>query len=141
MPRFTVFYMIVLLSLAKFQDIQAVEIMGHRGASYDAPENTMASFRLAWEQHADACELDVHLSKDQKVVVIHDKTTKRLAGVDKPVVDQTFDELRQLDVGRWKNERFTNERIPLLIRSTGVGAPRKTSLHRSEIRTGKPSPS
>ena len=74
----------------------------------------MASFQLAWEQNADACELDVYLSKDHKVVVIHDKTTKRLAGIDKLVADQTSDELRQLDVGRWKNERFAGEKIPLL---------------------------
>lgn len=91
-----------------------VEIVGHRGASFDAPENTLASFALAWEQHADAIECDVWLSKDGKLVVIHDANTKRLAGVDKLVAEQTLEELRTLDVGKWKSPRFAGERIPTL---------------------------
>lgn len=91
-----------------------LEIIAHRGASYDAPENTVASFRLAWEQNADAGELDIFQTKDGKIVVLHDKDTKRVAGVDKKVVDQTFAELRMLDVGRWKNPKYASERIPTL---------------------------
>ena len=52
-----------------------MEIIGHRGASHDAPENTFASFRLAFSQHADAAETDVYLSKDGEIVVIHDANT------------------------------------------------------------------
>jgi len=92
-----------------------VEIIGHRGASHDAPENTLASIKIAWEQGADAAEFDVYLSKDGKIVVIHDKDTKRTAGVDKPVVGQTLEELRLLDVGRWKDAKYAGERIPTLI--------------------------
>src|SRR3954454_13113161 len=91
-----------------------VEIIGHRGAASDAPENTLASFRLAWEQQADAIECDVRLSKDVHIVAIHDAETKRTAGVDVAVVDQTLAELRRLDVGRWKDERFAGEPIPTL---------------------------
>ena len=91
-----------------------IEIIAHRGASYDAPENTMPSFQLGWQQQADAVELDIMLSKDGKIVVIHDKDTKRLAGVDRPVVEQTFEELRGLDVGRWKDARFAGTRVPAL---------------------------
>lgn len=91
----------------------AVEIIGHRGASYDAPENTLESIQLGWKQHADAVELDIMLSSDGKIVVIHDKDTKRLAGVDKPVVEQSFAELRKLDVGKWKDARWEGTRIPL----------------------------
>jgi glycerophosphoryl diester phosphodiesterase len=91
-----------------------VEIIGHRGASHDAPENTVASFRLAYDQKADAAELDVYLSKDGKIVVIHDNNTKRTAGVDRPVAAQTFDELRALDVGKWKGDKFAGEKIPTL---------------------------
>lgn len=91
-----------------------MEIIGHRGASFDAPENTLSSIRLAWDQGADAVEFDVHLSKDGKIVVIHDKDTKRVAGVDRPVFEQTFDELRTLDVGNWKAPKFAGERIPTL---------------------------
>lgn len=91
-----------------------VEIIAHRGASFDAPENTLAAIKLAWEQGADACEFDVWLSRDGQIVLIHDRDTKRVAGLDRPVVEQTYAELRRLDVGRWKQERFAGERIPLL---------------------------
>jgi len=53
-----------------------VEIIAHRGASYDAPENTLEAVKLGWEQGADAVEIDVYLSKDGHIVVHHDGTTK-----------------------------------------------------------------
>ena len=90
-----------------------VEIIAHRGASFDAPENTLESFQLGWKQNADAVELDIMLSKDGKIVVIHDKDTKRLAGVDRPVVEQSLEELRALDVGLWKSPDWKGTRIPL----------------------------
>ncbi len=74
------------------------EIVAHRGASEDAPENSLAAFRLGWEQQADANELDVHLTLDGRLAVIHDPSTKRTAGVDKPVSRQTMAELRALGV-------------------------------------------
>lgn len=92
----------------------AVEIIGHRGASEDAPENTLGSFRLAWTQNADAAETDVFLSKDGEIVVIHDANTRRLGGRNKKVVNQTLAELKQLDIGRWKGEQWAGERIPTL---------------------------
>ena len=92
----------------------AVEIIGHRGASHDAPENTLASVNLAWKRNADAVEIDCYLSKDGKIVVVHDKTTKRYGGPDKKIVDQTLAELRKIDVGRWKNAKFAGEQIPTL---------------------------
>ncbi|WP_145223694.1 glycerophosphodiester phosphodiesterase [Gimesia algae] len=94
--------------------LSAVEIIGHRGASYDAPENTLASVNLAWERNADAVEIDIYLSKDGKIVAFHDKTTKRIGGRDQEVKNQTFDELQTLDVGAWKNAKFKAERIPTL---------------------------
>ena len=92
----------------------AFEIIAHRGASHDAPENTVASFKLGWEQNADACELDIRLSGDSKIVVFHDTGTKRTAGVDKKVSDQTFTELRALDAGSWKGAQWKGEKIPAL---------------------------
>ena len=91
-----------------------MEIIAHRGASFDAPENTLAAARLAWEQSADAVEVDVHLSKDGKIVVIHNDNTRLLAGVPGKVQAQTLSQLKALDVGRWKGRRWTGERIPLL---------------------------
>jgi glycerophosphoryl diester phosphodiesterase len=91
-----------------------VEIVAHRGASFDAPENTVAAFKLAWEQKADASELDIYVTKDGKLVVIHDATTKRTAGTDLKVADSTLEELRKLDAGKWKAEKFAGERLPTL---------------------------
>lgn len=89
-------------------------IVAHRGASYDAPENTLAAFRLAWEQGADVIEGDFYLSSDGKIVCIHDKTTKRTAGTNLSVAKTPFADLRNLDVGSWKDPRFADERIPTL---------------------------
>src|SRR5438477_173685 len=85
------------------------EIVAHRGSSEEAPENTIASFRLGYEQ-ADACELDIHLSKDGQVIVMHDANTKRTAGVDKPIAQQTLEELKALDAGKFKGEKFAGEK-------------------------------
>src|SRR5436305_14139622 len=60
--------------------IANVEIIAHRGASQEAPENTLAAIRHAWQQNADAVEVDVHLSKDGQVVVIHDSNTHQARG-------------------------------------------------------------
>ena len=92
----------------------AVEIVAHRGASFDAPENTVASARLAWEQKADALELDVYLSKDGRLVVIHDESLKRTAGTAKKVSAMTLSEIAKLEAGAWKDVRWRGEKIPQL---------------------------
>lgn len=90
------------------------EIVAHRGESHDAPENTMAAFRLAWERDVSAFELDVHLTADGRLAVIHDADTERTCGVKKVVKTTRWDELKDLDAGRWKGPQFAGERIPLL---------------------------
>jgi glycerophosphoryl diester phosphodiesterase len=92
----------------------AQHLVAHRGASFDAPENTLAAFRLAWEQNADAIEGDFFLTKDQQIACIHDAKTKRTSGEEHLVSETTLEELRRLDVGSWKNSRFKGERIPTL---------------------------
>ena len=89
-------------------------IVGHRGASKDAPENTLPAFALAWERGADAIEGDFHVTKDGVIVCIHDGDTKRVAGVNLKVKEATFAELRGLDVGLWRGERWRGTRIPTL---------------------------
>jgi len=89
-------------------------ILGHRGASAEAPENTLAAFRLAIEQGADGVELDVWRCGSGEVVVHHDPDTARTGGVARLVSSTPWAELRRLDVGSWKGERFAGERIPLL---------------------------
>ena len=89
-------------------------IIAHRGASADAPENTVAAFQLAWEQGADAIEGDFYLTSDRQIVCFHDGTTKRLCGVELPVAKSTLAELQALDVGSWKDQRFAKQRMPSL---------------------------
>ena len=90
-----------------------IEVIAHRGASYLAPENTMASVMLGWEKEADV-EVDVYLTKDNRIVVIHDKTTKRTGDRDLKVAETDSQELRKVDVGRFKSEQYVGEKIPFL---------------------------
>lgn len=91
-------------------------IVAHRGASHDAPENTLAAFELAWQRGADAIEGDFYLTRDGKIVCFHDGDTKRTAPTapKRRVADLTLAELQQLDVGRWKDARFAGQRPPTL---------------------------
>ncbi len=90
--------------------------IAHRGASYTAPENTVASAKLAWEIGADAVECDIHLSKDNRIMVIHDKDTKRTCTSKKnlSIADAPSTLLRDLDAGSWKDKKFKGEKIPFL---------------------------
>lgn len=93
----------------------AADLVAHRGASFDAPENTLAATMLAWEQDADAVENDILLSRDGRLIVFHDgESAKRTTGRDVPIASLTQDEARQLDAGSWRGARFAGERIPLL---------------------------
>src|SRR5690349_6499814 len=94
--------------------LPAVDIVAHRGASFDAPENTVASAKLGWEQKADAVEIDIYLSKDGRIVVLHDADTKRTAGSVGKVVESTAEHLRTLDAGSWKGADWKGEKIPFL---------------------------
>lgn len=90
-------------------------IVAHRGASHDAPENTLAAFRLAWEQGADGIEGDFYLTKDGQIACIHDATTKRTGGgTELKVADSTLAELRRLEYGAWKSAKYKGEAIPTL---------------------------
>jgi len=89
--------------------------VAHRGASFDAPENTVAAAHLAWENGADAVEIDIHLAADNRVMVIHDKDTHRTCGGKNLTIKNTPSLLlRDLDAGSWKEERFKGEKIPFL---------------------------
>lgn len=89
-------------------------MLGHRGASGEAPENTLAAFRLSLEQGADGVELDVWRCGSGEVVVHHDVDTGRSAGRPLLLRASPWRALRQLDVGAWRGERWRGERIPLL---------------------------
>lgn len=89
-------------------------IIGHRGASGHAPENTMAAFKKAVALGATFIETDLQLSRDARFVAIHDDTVNRTTNGQGKVHDQTLGVLRQLDAGSWFGSEFTGERIPTL---------------------------
>ncbi len=91
-----------------------VMLFGHRGYSALAPENTLAAFSLLLEHDIPGVELDVHLSRDGRVVVIHDENIKRVTGRDKLVRECTASMLRRMDAGSWFGDVFRAEGIPLL---------------------------
>ncbi len=90
-------------------------VIAHRGASAYAPENTHSAFRLAIEMEADMLELDVSLSRNGSVVVIHDDTLDRTTHASGLVSDFTLDELKELETGAWFDDKFAGEPFPTLI--------------------------
>ena len=113
MKHTVVYGMFCMFALTTSGCTRSVEIIAHRGASHLAPENTMASVMLGWEKDADV-EVDVYLAADNRIVVIHDSTTKRTGGADLKVNEASSRELRNLDVGSFKAEEFAGEQIPFL---------------------------
>ena len=91
-----------------------VEVIGHRGASTEAPENTLAANDLAFQQKADGVEVDVRLTKDNQLVCMHDKSVFRTAGKKNLIKESTLKQLKYLDVGKWKGEKWSGEVIPSL---------------------------
>jgi glycerophosphoryl diester phosphodiesterase len=109
-------------------------ITAHRGASADAPENTLAALRLGFAQGADAAECDVRLTADGHAVLLHDATTRRTANRSLEVARSTLAELQTLDAGSWKAAAFAGERIPTLDAAiTAVPAGRRLLV---EIKCG-----
>ncbi len=91
-----------------------IEIIGHRGYSARAPENTLVSLDAALTAGAPAVEFDVHVASCGTPVVIHDETLDRTTDGDGPVSRQTVEQLRTLDAGTWFDPGFAGERIPTL---------------------------
>ncbi len=89
-------------------------VVGHRGASGHAPENTVAAFRRAVELGAAFIETDLHLSRDAHLVCIHDSTLERTTNITGAVKDLTLADLKGLDAGSWHSPQFAGERIPTL---------------------------
>lgn len=89
-------------------------IIAHRGASGEAPENTLAAFRLGLEQGCDGIELDIHLTKDRQLAVIHDENIKRTTNGEGFIGEMTTAELKKYDAGSWFSNKYKGEKIPLL---------------------------
>jgi glycerophosphoryl diester phosphodiesterase len=95
-------------------DRRPVQVTAHRGNARAAPENTLSAMRKAIESGADYAEMDVQLTADGKVVLLHDRDLKRVAGVARRLDEMSYDEVRELDVGSWFDPAFAGERVPTL---------------------------
>src|SRR5438270_12822926 len=94
--------------------MQAPIIIAHRGGSAEAPENTMAAFRHAIDIGMRFVELDVQMSREGELVVMHDETVDRTNDGTGAIHDMTLEELRNLDAGSWFGPQFVGEKIPML---------------------------
>jgi glycerophosphoryl diester phosphodiesterase len=113
-------FFLLCLSLCSVNFASGQLIVAHRGASQDAPENTIAAFQLAWEYGSDAIEADFYLTADGQVACIHDPSTERVGKIKLPVAKTSLADLKQLDVGSWKGPQYAGERIPSLAEVLAV---------------------
>jgi len=93
------------------------EVIAHRGASFDAPENTLSAIELAIEQGSDAIEIDVGETIDRHPILIHDATTGRTTNdsLNQNVNELTLSQIQSFDAGSWFSNEYQNERIPSLV--------------------------
>ena len=90
------------------------KIFAHRGSKGTHPENTLASFKEAVRVGSDGIELDVHLTKDGHLVVIHDETVDRTTNGTGEIRSLTLAEIKELDAGSWFHNKYAGEKIPTL---------------------------
>lgn len=91
-----------------------IEVIAHRGYSFKAPENSISSVKSAIDAGADIVEIDVQETKDGEIVLAHDKTLKRLTGINKSLNELTYNELDAIDIGNSFSKDFSGEKIPKL---------------------------
>ena len=104
-----------MLSLFDLTRLKRPILIGHRGYPAKFPENTLAAFEGAIRAGGDMSELDVTLTKDRRVVVIHDDTLDRTTTGKGPVRSHTLAEIKRIDAGSWFDPRFAAERVPELV--------------------------
>lgn len=112
-----------------------MKIIAHRGFSGVYPENTMLAFKKAIEIGADGIELDVHLSKDGQVMIIHDEALKRTTGLDGVISDYTRAELEKISAGKTKNDEFGFTPIPSLEEYLAFMAEHRDKITNIELKT------
>jgi len=123
---------LLLVTLMAAGDVPA--LVAHRGASAAAPENTVAAFRAAWREGADAIENDWRLTRDGRIVCMHDATVDRTTDGKGAVSALGFAEIRALDAGRWKGDAWKAEKVPTLAEMlAAVPAGKRTFV---EIKVG-----
>jgi glycerophosphoryl diester phosphodiesterase len=103
-----------MILTASCKQAHEVLVVAHRGASAYAPENTLIAIKKAMDMEADYAELDVQLTKDKEVILLHDMNLKRTAGIDALLRNLTLEELKKLEAGAWFGKEFRGEPIPTL---------------------------
>ena len=93
--------------------MQRVKLAAHRGYSAVYPENTLLAFREALKLDVDMLEIDLHMTKDGEIILMHDHAVDRTSDGTGFIKDKTLAEMRALDAGSWKDARFAGERVPL----------------------------
>ena len=89
-----------------------IAVAAHRGNSRFYPENTLVAFRSAIELGVDMVEIDLHMTKDGELILMHDHTVDRTSDGQGLIREKSLAEMKALDVGGWKNEKFKGERVP-----------------------------
>jgi len=92
-----------------------ISVAAHRGNSKYFPENTMAVFRSAVTLNPDMVEIDLHMTKDGEIILMHDHKVDRTTNGTGFIKDFTLEEIRALDAGSWKGEQFTGEKVPTFV--------------------------
>lgn len=111
------------------QSEKNILVSGHRGICALYPENTMVSFRAAVEADVDNIEMDLNVTRDGRLVVIHDTTLDRTTNRTGAVRDYTLDEIKSMDAGSKFDERFKGEKIPTFEEFLALVAPTRISLN------------
>jgi glycerophosphoryl diester phosphodiesterase len=123
-------------AMSEEPDMVRVVNVAHRGSSADAPENTLAAFRLGIEQGSDLIESDVQRSKDGALVLMHDTTLTRTTDIEQVfpgrspwrVSDFTLAEIKRLDAGSWKAPEFAGEPVPTLAEMVEAVRPSRAGI-------------
>lgn len=113
-------------------------ITAHRGANKLAPENTISAIKKALDLGVEMVEIDVHLTKDRQLVVIHDETLDRTTNGSGKVADFTLEELQQLDAGSWFSQEHRGKQLPTLAEVLKLINGKATCLIEIKLSDGKP---
>ena len=110
------FAVLLILLLPLLSAMAQVKFVAHRGASWYAPENTLASIRLAWELGSDGAECDIRLTKDNKIVLSHDGNSERLTGIKADIATTRYSDLKKQDIKLFANQSpwFSGQKFALL---------------------------
>lgn len=112
----------------------AIPVAAHRGNSKYFPENTLSAFRSAYVLGADMIELDLHMTADGEIIVMHDHTVDRTTDGTGLIREKTLSEIKALDAGSWKGESFAGERVPTFAEFLNLAAAYPDMLYNIELK-------